>query len=1118
MELYSEKRMDRYSQALAWDREGGGKEARKNLEPHVYEASALAYRGLAMEGEHQSILVSGESGAGKTETVKICMNHIANIQKGRDVSTSKEISPIVQRVLDSNPLLEAFGNAKTRRNDNSSRFGKYLQLQFDCENHNMISSKVPKCVLAGSKCETYLLEKIRVVEHDELERTFHIFYQLLAAPDSDKCKFWEGLRGKDKESFKYVGWTDTDTIEGMTDGKRFKHTVDSLALIGVQGEKLTTLMRAICVVLLLGNLTFDEEHTASGQDRATIRSKAEFKELSELMGIAESELEKSLTNRTVAASTDCFSVSLDAAKAKESCDAFAKEIYSKTFLWLVRAINDATTAEKNYTGSRNEDFGTISLLDIFGFEHFDVNGFEQLCINYANEKIQQKFTNDMFKAVQAEYELEGVPLDEITYDDNTDVLDLIESKNGLLAMLNEECLRPKGGDDAFVFKACSENKSSPCLIKKGTFRREEFGIKHYAGDVIYCAFNFVTKNMDTLPTDLSDCAGLSSNAIIAKELSNDTMINKEESKNSGVSALKSRFQRGPPKRRKSNIAAATVWTKYKGQLVSLMENLKKTQSRYIRCIKPNEMKKPLIMQHIPTVEQLRCAGVIAAITISRSAFPNNLPNDVVIDRFKSLWPAGKKKSKRKDESKDGLEKALKKDCEKLLDHALECMEKQEGDKIVKAFVVGRTKSYFRTGALEYLESIRLKGLEHKAVELQAHVRMLMAMRRLNKKRQAAKTIQSWWRNNGRCAKPKKDKKRTSFKEQPDIRNIPARAPEDDAATIMNKRKHKKAATKIQAAARGAIQRPRYRKMLAEKKERDRIKKEMDDLKRKLDEAEEKRKKDVKAAEARAQRAIEDYKEEVEEEMEKLREKAEEASRMTPKQQAKLDETAGMIDYLRKENARLRDANKKAVDDFAAIKANNKKLNDANAQAAGSFSAMDQNARQLNEANAKILANLAVYKKQVGTLKDELKSRQSYYLAEAEARLVFQKAMSKMVEIIQDRCNDDQLVEDVIMEALAAQAEAKAHRAGLDYDDAESKPSTGTSSTTNSKSTPTRSASTTSKSRQVDSDSDSDSDSSAPKSKPPPKTAARSAPTPTRAPARTSSRQVDSDSDSDSDSD
>jgi myosin heavy subunit len=569
---------------------------------------------------------------------------------------------------------------------------------------------------------------------------------------------------------------------------------------------------------------------------------------------------------------------------------------------------------------------------------------------------------------------------------------------------------------------------------------------------------------------------LSTNSIIAKELSNDTMINKDEDpRSSGVNALKSRFQRGPPKRRKSNIAAATVWTKYKGQLVTLMESLKKTQSRYIRCIKPNEMKKPLIMQHIPTVEQLRCAGVIAAITISRSAFPNNLPNETVIDRFKSLWPAGKKKSKRKDESKDSIEKALKKDCEKLLDHALECMEKPEGEKLVKAFVVGRTKSYFRTGALEYLESIRLKGLEHKAVELQAHVRMLMAMRRLNKKRQAAKEIQDWWRNNHRGIKQsKKDKKRTSFKELPEIRNIPARVPEDDVETIMNKRKQKKAATKIQAAARGALQRPKYRKMLQEKQEKDRIKKELDDLKKQLDDAEEKRKKDVKAAEAKAQRAIEDYKEEVEEEMEKLREKADEASRMNPKQQAKLDETAGMIDYLRKENARLREANKKANEDFASVKANNKKLNDANAQAAGSFSAMDQNARQLNEANAKILSNLAVYKKQVGTLKDELKSRQSFYLAEAEARLVFQKAMSKMVEMIQDRCNDDQLVEDVIMEALAAQAEAKAHRAGLDYDDAESKPSTGTSSTSK---TPTRSAPTPSRSssRQVDSDSDSDSD-------------------------------------------
>jgi myosin-5 len=218
--LYTEQKRNHYSNRLVW--ETSDCDPRTTLEPHVYEVSALSYKGLAFEGEDQSILVSGESGAGKTETVKICLNHVANVQRGRtpkNTSTNNELDPVVQRVVNSNPLLEAFGNAKTLRNDNSSRFGKYLQLQFDKD------SKSTRCGLVGSKCEVYLLEKNRVVDHDPEERTFHIFYQLLAAPDSEKRKFWKGLRGTTNESFSYIGYTETDKIEGCSDANRFRETL-----------------------------------------------------------------------------------------------------------------------------------------------------------------------------------------------------------------------------------------------------------------------------------------------------------------------------------------------------------------------------------------------------------------------------------------------------------------------------------------------------------------------------------------------------------------------------------------------------------------------------------------------------------------------------------------------------------------------------------------------------------------------------------------------------------------------------------------------------------------------------------------------------------------------------
>ncbi|EEC42649.1 predicted protein, partial [Phaeodactylum tricornutum CCAP 1055/1] len=633
-DLYTEKKRVYYSNRLVW--EAADQDPRDSMEPHVYEVSSLSYKGLAFEMMNQSILVSGESGAGKTETVKICMNHMASVQKGPIRPGMEEsLDPVVQRVVESNPLLEAFGNAKTRRNDNSSRFGKYLQLQFDnskMKESSLTSRSVSNCLLAGSKCDVYLLEKNRVCVHDDWERTYHIFYQLLAAPDDVKGKFWSKLKGTSNKSFKYVGETDTKKIEGQTDAEHFQHTINTLELIGISGDKLKTLsdgehfantvktldlinirgdklvamMRAICAVLQLGNLGFNAKN--GDADKSAVATIEELRDLAELMGVEEKDLTLAFTERTMKTKTEEYKVPLNAVAAKDACDALAKEIYGKLFLWLVSEINTATCAEDNYKNGSMSNFGIIGLLDIFGFESFVVNRFEQLCINYANEKLQQKFTEDIFRSVQTEYEAEGIELAEIWYDDNTDVLDLIEGRTGLLALLNEECVRPQGSDQAFVQKALQVNNASQCLIVN-KMDRMSFGIHHYAGKVMYDADQFVSSNQDTLPTDLSDLCSMSTNFVIANEMA------KVEAAN---------MTRGTPRRQKSNLVAPTAWGKYKTQLLSLMTNLRKTESRYIRCIKPNMKKVPVLMEHIPTVEQLRCAGVVAAVTLSRSAFPNRL--------------------------------------------------------------------------------------------------------------------------------------------------------------------------------------------------------------------------------------------------------------------------------------------------------------------------------------------------------------------------------------------------------------------------------------------------------------------------------------------------------------
>ncbi|KAL7577734.1 hypothetical protein ACA910_010498 [Epithemia clementina (nom. ined.)] len=1013
-DLYKEKVQKQYSQRLVW--EPSESDPRRELPPHVYETSALSYKGLAVDGMSQSILVSGESGAGKTETVKICMNHIAAVQQGpASESSGKSMNQVVQRVVESNPLLEAFGNAKTRRNDNSSRFGKYIQLQFDRQ-EGAPGERVPPTKLAGSKCEVYLLEKSRVVGHDAKEGTFHIFYQILAAKESDKAQVWSKLKGRTPKSFIYVGDAVGRNIDGMSDGDHYYKTCEALALIDIKGGKLMTLMRAITIVMQLGQIGYGPKN--GDVEKGAVTTAAEFSDLAELMGLNEKDMENALTERTMVTRGETFKVPLKPDVAKDSCDAFAKEIYAKTFLWLVREINAATSAEDNYQGDCKTDFACIGLLDIFGFESFPVNGFEQLCINYANEKLQQKFTRDIFQTVQEEYKFEGIDLEDIKYDDNSDVLELIEGRGGLLAMLNEECVRPSGNDRDFVSKASSQNKNSRCLIKEKIMGPMDFGIHHYAGKVVYLAEGFVGRNQDTLPTDLQALAKKSNNEIIAEHLENEKMSKTDN----GVAGRGTSTKPGPPRRGKSNIAADTVWTKFRSQLNSLMKMLNETQSRYIRCIKPNVIKKPKILQHMTTVEQLRCAGVVAAVTISRSAFPNRLDHRSCLERFKML----QKKGGSQEEISDTKEAVTK-----LLATALEPM-KTDG---VEGFVVGKTRVYFRVGALEFLEHERMKGWDKWAVDIQRVtrgwlVRKTNTSRRMKRKAPFATTLQCAWR----CYVARKELKR--------------RRKHKKNKKKMDK-KRSKAVAKIQATVRMFLWRPKFKQMLKEKREKEALRTKIKDLERAVRQAEKARAKEVEEARAKAEEEMEQYRQKIKEELANDKEK----QKKTAQQQTLIDESGKIIEYLRKENMKLRNQNETMRKDFKALKENNARLMEANASAGASFSALNDHAKQLNVTNAKLIRNVEAYKAQLEKLKDDLKTRQAYYLAEAEARLAYQKTMAQIVGAIQDKCRDAQLVEDVVIMALECEAEAKSERAALEAASSRSKSSKSTSSTSKSSNTP-----------------------------------------------------------------
>jgi myosin V len=992
--LYTESQRSLYSNRIVWSK-GTGKDPRDELEPHVYECSSLAYKGLAFGKTDQSILVSGESGAGKTETVKIAMNHMASVQQGPKKGAAadvQDLDPVVKRVVESNPLLEAFGNASTRRNDNSSRFGKYLCLQFDQSGQNGLND-IPvdrtTCSLAGSKCDVYLLEKNRVTYHDEAERTYHIFYQILCAPDSEKGKYWDKLKGTNLKSFKYVGHTDRTKIEGQTDEEHYFHTVNTLAMVGVKDEKLKWLFQAILVVLQCGNLTFGP--LAGDKDKAEITSRTEVTDLAGLMGVDTDTLTKAFTERTMKTRTETYKVPLKPETAQEAADSFAKEVYGKLFLWVVAQINAATCAEDNYQDGTMTDFGIVGLLDIFGFESFARNRFEQLCINYANEKLQQKFTEDVFQAVQAEYEAEGIELALITYDDNTDVLDLIEGRTGLLAMLNEECVRPKGNDKDFVNKALGANSKSECLLVN-KYDKLSFGIHHYAGKVMYDADGFVAANQDTLPTDLIELGEKSTNVIISKP---------------PLENVPDEPARKGPQRQKSNLTSPTIWVKYKIQLSSLMGNLRKTNSRYIRCIKPNTAKKPILMEHISTVEQLRCAGVVAAVTLARSAFPNNLSNKEARYRYRCLWDF--KGHPSKSNSSMSAEEGLTEDCKAILESCLKNrVTKDKNGNTVQQYAVGRTKSYFKAGAIEYLEGLRSEALHDKIVKLQAYGRRMIAMQRVDDILHADK-------------RSRKEEQERLERERLAAQEAAERAARD--AAELAERSAREAREKAEAASKAREE----ERIKALKKYEDGI------------EAAKKAMEEGQKATAKRLEEIAARKKQLEAEIADLEEKTSDEARATlmgPKllaaqQKKKVEENTKMIDFLKKENKKIRKEHAKVKSKWDELNDRNDKLLGANEASGDTFEDKEDGMRKVDNKNVSLMETLQQAKDLNKQLKEDCMKRQDEYMTQAETRLEYQKTMARILNMIQDQSKEAQIVEDTVCIALACESEAKSIMAALE---------------------------------------------------------------------------------------
>uniref|UniRef100_A0A8B9E7B3 Unconventional myosin-Ib n=1 Tax=Anser cygnoides TaxID=8845 RepID=A0A8B9E7B3_ANSCY len=672
------------------------------LSPHIFALSDEAYRSLRDQDKDQCILITGESGAGKTEASKLVMSYVAAVcGKGAEVNQVKE------QLLQSNPVLEAFGNAKTVRNDNSSRFGKYMDIEFDFKGDPL-----------GGVISNYLLEKSRVVKQPRGERNFHIFYQILSGASEDfLCKL---KLERDFSRYNYLG-LDSARVNGVDDAANFRTVRNAMQIVGFMDHETQSVFEVVAAVLKLGNIEFKPESRVNGLDESKIKDKnGKMRlEICELTGIDQSVLERAFSFRTVEAKQEKVSTTLNVAQAYYARDALAKNLYSRLFSWLVTRINESI---KVLLFLRKKVMG---VLDIYGFEIFEDNSFEQFIINYCNEKLQQIFIELTLKEEQEEYIREGIEWTHIEYFNNAIICDLIENnQTGILAMLDEECLRPGTvTDDTFLEKlnqVCAthqhfESRMSKCsrFLNDTSLPHSCFRIQHYAGKVMYQVEGFVDKNNDLLYRDLSQAMWKASHSLI-----------------------KALFPEGNPA--KINLKRPpTAGSQFKASVATLMKNLQTKNPNYIRCIKPNDKKAAHIFNDALVCHQIRYLGLLENVRVRRAGYAFRQAYEPCLERYKMLckqtWPHWR------GPARAGVE---------VLFNELEIPEEE--------FSFGRSKIFIRNPrTLFKLEDLRKQRLEDLATLIEKIYRGWKCRTRFLLMKKSQIVIAAWYR---RYAQQKKYQK------------------------------------------------------------------------------------------------------------------------------------------------------------------------------------------------------------------------------------------------------------------------------------------------------------------------------------------------------------------------
>jgi myosin V len=606
-------------------------------------------------GENQSILVSGESGAGKTVTTKIIMRYLATLSQQQQQQQQQQHGnktkqhqqkqqqqnhhqqqhhvSIEAQVLQSNPILESFGNARTVRNDNSSRFGKFIEIQFNTTSGTLVSA----CI------RTYLLEKVRLITQSHGERNYHVFYQLLQAiPNQLSVQQRRALRLSVNSSpmdFRMTAESGTfDRRDGVSDLATYLELKMALDTVGFSLAEQDDLLTVLSACLHTSNLTFKEPDSNHAGDASCInRANPHFRAVVDLLGVDAHALDVALTRCLINACGEELYKHLDIRQAQKAVEALIKATYGALFQHVVRRVNQSiaggggggAAAEQHDVASMTT--ASIGVLDIFGFESFQVNSFEQLCINYCNEALQQQFNRFVFKLEQQEYQKEGIDWSLIEFPDNQDVLDLIEKRHdGILSILDEQCRLSKCTDKTFamaMYEKCANH------ARFATTKQQQavwsFSILHYAGLVEYNTDNFLEKNKDELPKETTELLKSSSRPFVA-HLGH---LLTEASSASATSTPQKPVNSKQMKRSSSSILRESVGVQFCAQLRELRSRIESTAPHYVRCLKPNDDLVPYDFNPLVIADQLRCAGVLEAIRVSRVGFPHRYFHAHFVERY-----------------------------------------------------------------------------------------------------------------------------------------------------------------------------------------------------------------------------------------------------------------------------------------------------------------------------------------------------------------------------------------------------------------------------------------------------------------------------------------------------